>query len=793
MRTTAFSREEFRADRRPILERGETTLMPAVRGFLEDREDADARDSLLAVLRSLFASVVEDEGGDSAATAGARTEFASDVKDALNETSPSTPETIEAQTERLATWLSTWATNAATAAAAATDTEDLLIEWVTMHDNDVRATHREADGQQVPPGATFNVNGFDLHYPGEPVGPIEVWINCRCVVRPAPGGDMAANLTAAAEPEMDVVEPEIDPEAPPITEDDLDLDVPFYGVAAPEGVATGDRRKFNIGSIRNRDLPIPFRHQPADIGGHDGAVTTGRIDNIWRDEASNLIKYEGVFARSAQVQDYIGQIADGFERGVSVDLDDTTFEVQNDDGTPFDPEAWQQGDPEPLSVVTSGRIAAITGVGIPAFQEAFVGIGTWADHDNTPVEPDTAECENCDVADALALMDPVHRQEFIDATDPDVNTLGFMHQASDGTVYEFDDVGLHVFTPTEGHTYAPGTHDGPGWVTHPKATERIRRYWVRGKGAKKIRWGQPGDFNRCRRQLAKYVPNPDWLAGLCANMHKEAIKVWPGREAGNRHALEGDPAPAFTLVASAAPTEVYPAEWFEDPGFTEITPIQVDADGRIFGHMAQWGVCHIGINGVCTTPPFSENGYANFHLHSVPTDAGPLPCGVLTMSTGHAGDHLTAASAASHYDNTGTLAAKVRAGEDAHGIWVAGVVSPGLSAADRFALYGATLSGDWREQRRGHMEMVASLVVNTPGFPVPHLALAASGDRQVSLVAAGIVHPREVEVATIEMVDISTLATQVADTLARRERAARVRAQTRSIRRAAVRAAIEGD
>jgi hypothetical protein len=50
-------------------------------------------------------------------------------------------------------------------------------------------------------------------------------------------------------------------------------------------------------------------------------------------------------------------------------------------------------------------------------------------------------------------------------------------------------------------------------------TERIRRYWTKGKGAGKIRWGAPGDFNRCRTQLAKYVQNPDWLAGLCANMH----------------------------------------------------------------------------------------------------------------------------------------------------------------------------------------------------------------------------------------------------------------------------------
>lgn len=56
-------------------------------------------------------------------------------------------------------------------------------------------------------------------------------------------------------------------------------------------------------------------------------------------------------------------------------------------------------------------------------------------------------------------------------------------------------------------------------------------YWTRGKGAGKIRWGQPGDFNRCRRALAKYGLGPEQLSGACANLHHLALGVWPGREA----------------------------------------------------------------------------------------------------------------------------------------------------------------------------------------------------------------------------------------------------------------------
>ena len=56
------------------------------------------------------------------------------------------------------------------------------------------------------------------------------------------------------------------------------------------------------------------------------------------------------------------------------------------------------------------------------------------------------------------------------------------------------------------------TEDGPGWLTHPIDTDRLRDYWVRGPGAAKINWGVPGDFNRCRSQVAKYI-KPQHLSG----------------------------------------------------------------------------------------------------------------------------------------------------------------------------------------------------------------------------------------------------------------------------------------
>ena len=309
-----------------------------------------------------------------------------------------------------------------------------------------------------------------------------------------------------------------------------------------------------------------------------------------------------------------------------------------------------------------------------------------------------------------------------------------------------EDVASAARTALEALVAAPGTHDGPGWITNPKATERIRRYWVRGEGALKIKWGVPGDFNRCREQLAKYIQNPAWLAGACANMHKEAILLWPGQEDGKHQAetITASVAPAWTMDALTAAAFTPPREWFENPELIGPTPLTVTKDGRVYGHVATWGTCHIGRGGECVTAPYSNTDYAYFHVGAVETDKGPVAVGHITMETGHADLSLSANSAAAHYDNTATVAADVHAGEDAHGIWIAGAVRPGLSDDDIYALRASAISGDWRRVGAG-MEMIAALACNTPGFPVPRIGLAASGEMETALVAAAIVMPEETD------------------------------------------------
>lgn len=732
-------RLEFAAARRGVLDRAEGVVRPVVAEALSHYGQRLWANPIMVVASDLFRQMVQEEGGSARANSTPYREVLAASLARLSEPDDTT-------VDRLTTMVATSAVNAATSVVAEQDGN--LIEWVSMEDNDVRASHREADGQQIVAGATFEVDGEKLHYPGEPVGDPAVWINCRCVVRPALGGEMSTNLTipggealvaalyaAAAEVDAD----EVDPDAPEVPDEADGIDVPWYGVLAPEGVATGDKRKFAEGSLRYRDLPLPLRWQEVDQPGHDGSVVVGRIDRIWLE--NGLHKAEGVFAQNAAAEKVIDLMAGRHLRGVSVDLDDTSVEMQNDQG-----ERWEfdEDDPEyvPTMVVTDGRIASAALCSIPAFQEAFVSIGTWDTAADQPHEVPSLAADGTEQEDETVTGNTVAAVGQVTVGGVVIGEGGSITVGADGT---------STFTNV---TFAPGTHDGPGWITHPKATARIRRYWVRGKGAAKIRWGEPNDFYRCRRQLAKYVQNPKWLSGLCANMHKEALGIWPG-EHGEKIAASTEVAgfnqvEACTdcmdaLVSSAASRR--PGQWYVDPELAGPTPITVTDDGRIYGHLATWGTCHIGMKGACVTPPKSHADYGYFRTGIVRTDLGDVAVGQITMGTGHADIRAGHNAAVAHYDHTGMVVADVAAGEDEFGIWVAGGLRPDLDDEEIAGLAAAALSGDWRSIS-GHLELVAALCVNVPGFPIPRVALAASGFDQTALVAAGVVEQDDKPEAT---------------------------------------------
>lgn len=193
-----------------------------------------------------------------------------------------------------------------------------------------------------------------------------------------------------------------------------------------------------------------------------------------------------------------------------------------------------------------------------------------------------------------------------------------------------------------------------------------------------------------------------------------------------------------SLIASAIPLAP-PKAWFEDPGFDKPTGMHVTHEGQVYGHLAEWNRPHMSFPGQYVYAPKSPSAYGEFEVGSVLTAEGDyLRVGTLTAGTSHAEHGLTASETMAFYSDTGYGAAIVRAGEDEHGIWVAGSLTPGATSEQIATLRRAPLSGDWRDNGQG-LDLVAALAVNRPAFPVLRASAYLEGDKPVSLVAAGIV------------------------------------------------------
>jgi hypothetical protein len=180
-----------------------------------------------------------------------------------------------------------------------------------------------------------------------------------------------------------------------------------------------------------------------------------------------------------------------------------------------------------------------------------------------------------------------------------------------------------------------------------------------------------------------------------------------------------------------------PAEWFENPQLSMPTTIQVTDEGQIYGHAAQWNVCHIGFAGQCITAP-REQDFPYFLTGEVVTaDGARVPVGQITVTTNHADLYAASGPAKEHYENTGNAVADVAVGSDSHGIWVAGAIRPNADPVLVHELRASgEVSGDWR-RIGGQHRLVGLLGVNVGGFVVPRMRARVAGGEVQALIAAG--------------------------------------------------------
>lgn len=171
-----------------------------------------------------------------------------------------------------------------------------------------------------------------------------------------------------------------------------------------------------------------------------------------------------------------------------------------------------------------------------------------------------------------------------------------------------------------------------------------------------------------------------------------------------------------------------PAEWFDHPG--EIPTdrrVTITADGRVFGYVALWNSCHVGLEGCQPPPQGSPTDYSYAHQGQTQLADGKL---LATANIGGGAGHapLDASNAAKFYENTSSQMMRVRYGEDANGLYFAGALWPDVNELDVARIRASAISGDWRwfaswRKTDAGYDFSGACLVNVPGY-----AMESEGD-----------------------------------------------------------------
>lgn len=513
---------------------------------------------------------------------------------------------------------------------------------------------------------------------------------------------------------------EVAPEATQASEEaavvETDIEVPiaehfaWEGVITYEGIQTGDKRLFKEGAVvwNEELLPFPFKWQRVSAEGHDASITIGRVDSIFRAE-NGEIRGRGVILSGPdappEAQEYINLLNAGAAGGVSIDGDSAQFDiVEGPEDNPFD-----------ISMVFSSiNIRALTAVDIPAFAGAKIALSdaVIAAVIGSTSLPVASRDRNWDgLAAQRAIFDWAKTS---DGYDTSKLSKAFLWRDSDGDPQAkgsyklpFTEVigGTLTIVPKAVFAAAAAVEGARGGVNIPASDKAgIRSKLTTLYGKIEPVEGEDGH------------PKPPW--NNSKGDASDAVEEF-NRDLGNDRDVQ-------PILASGIPVNP-PLAWFESPQFNELTPITIDDDGRVFGHLAGKETCHIGI-GSCRTSPRNCDYDEYFHLGALKTAEGDtVYVGHMTFGGGHAPIENNAQTAAAFYDSTSRVSADIRAGEDEFGTWIAGALRPSLSDEDIREVRSGPLSGDWRPIK-GKLQLIAAHAVNVPGFPIPRArVLVASG------------------------------------------------------------------
>lgn len=445
------------------------------------------------------------------------------------------------------------------------------------------------------------------------------------------------------------------------------------GTAVMEGVWTGDGRQFKLDGLSWPDpvetnIPLQWQKESSHGGDHDVTVNVGRVMSIER--VGDRVNVTGVVDDgSDDGKEVVRRMTDDPPTlaGVSIVADDPE---QGEIEIAFD------GD-QPVGVIFhTGRIRALTLVDIPAFVEGAITITASA-------QPETFVSEEPWNGAASRFTDEQYRMSAA-GCDP-----GRGETAKEQCFLPHHEPG--------GAVSRAGVHAAAGRVNQTQASaESISRAKSHLRG-------------HYTRDL-KEEP-PESLNSEVTTMTDDGLED-----------LRTIIAAATTIEITDAP----PKEWFDEP--TELPAagaITVTDDGRIFGLLAPKDVAHRAFKKGRVEVPTGNVDYSRWmNRETITADGTRVKTGPITMQCGHASTdpifRLNANNAVQHYDNSCSVFATARIGENAHGVWIAGALLPDVDKPKVARAMMCQLSGDWQEHREspGMREFVAALLVPVPGFPV---------------------------------------------------------------------------
>lgn len=493
-------------------------------------------------------------------------------------------------------------------------------------------------------------------------------------------------MISAMQPESpDAMDPDATPA--PVAVPSAEGGTPVFGTLVVEGEWTGDGRQFAPGSLTWADLPLPLKWQEREAEGHQGAVISGRIDTITRG-ADNVLSFTGV-------------MDDGPDGGVFGTESARLIRRQMLRGVSIMPDDIEGADIEEV------------------FPDADGGFEDPQD--------DAAEFDD-ENADAFHLPGKHNQKNHGKSRGPRYDS-----SRPPGTPrrHRYDD-------DDNFHVQAADDTDEP--IEEDPIIEAIPAPQMFGPAPRVI-------FHGGRIRSATLVAEPAFVQANDVQLGSppaEAVTIAP-------ETLDAEPVAAVAATKPRAVTaaawtvtipEVWPESWFDEP--TEMPPfgaLHITAAGRVYGLLGPSRVAHRAFRSRGQRVEIPRNiDYSEFQNKPclvAGADGGVyrIPAGNITFNCGHASPvdprRADPTWAAQHYEDSCSIAARVRVGENKFGTWVAGALLHGITPDTIERMMGCALSGDWQGGK-----LNAALLVPVEGFPTA--AASSVRVRDNSLVAASV-------------------------------------------------------